>query len=64
MGMVAVLNQEYPLVPQKVYLLHLSKNTYRHAQKLEFSMAASGILKTFGVCHSFSKVYLTILSFT
>ena len=62
-GMIATLNQEYPLVPQKVCLFHLSESLYQHVHELELSMDASGFLIAFRASHSFSKVYLRILNF-
>ena len=54
-GIIVILNQEYPLVQQKVCLFHLSKSMYRHVQELGLSMAASGFLKAFRASQSFSK---------
>ena len=40
-GMIAALNQEYPFVPQKICLFHLSERIYQYVQELGLSMAAS-----------------------
>ena len=39
--MIATLNQEYPLVSQKVYIFCLSKSINWHVQELGLSIAAS-----------------------
>ena len=40
-GMISALNQEYPFVPQKICLFHLSERIYQYLQQPGLSMAAS-----------------------
>ena len=61
---IAALNQEYPLVPQKLCLFRLSQKIHRHVQELGLSMATSEFLKACRASNSFTKVHLRILSFT